>query len=86
LSRIKTFLITLLSGLTEPAAAAVVLVLLQDVERSTLAFSSAFAAGAMVYITVDELIPEVYRHGEGHAAVTGVTFSVLAALLLMSII
>ena len=52
----------------------------------TLAFSSALAAGAMVYITVDELIPEVYAHGEGHAAILGITSSVIAALVLMSLI
>jgi len=82
----KTFVITLLSGLAEPAAAAVALLLLQDVGQMTLAFSSAFAAGAMVYITVDELIPEVYAHGEGHAAILGITSGVIAALVLMSLI
>jgi len=82
----KILLITLLSGLAEPAAAALALFLLQEVSHSLLAFWSAFAAGAMIYITVDELIPEIDRRGGGHAAVLGITSGVLAALLLMSLI
>jgi ZIP family zinc transporter len=82
----KTFVITLVSGLAEPAAAAVALLLLQDVGHMTLAFSLALAAGAMAYITVDELIPEIYTHGEGHAAILGITSGVIAALAMMSLI
>jgi zinc transporter ZupT len=40
----------------------------------------------MVYITLDEIIPEVYAYGEGHAAILGITFGVIAALVLMSLI
>jgi zinc transporter ZupT len=66
-------------------AVAAALLLLQDVGHMTLAFSSALAAGAMVYITIDELIPEIYVHGEGHAAILGITSGVIAALALMSL-
>ena len=86
LSNLKTFFITLLSGLTEPAAAAATLLLLQEVSHTTLAISSAFAAGAMVYITIDELIPEAYAHGQGHSAILGLTMGVLVALFLMSLL
>jgi len=85
-SRPRILLITLLAGLTEPATAIIALLLLQKVGYQALALSSAFAAGAMVYITVDELIPEVYAHGEGHAAVMGITFGVLASLILMTFV
>jgi zinc transporter ZupT len=40
----------------------------------------------MVYITVDELIPEVYAHGDGHAAILGISSGVIAALLLTSLV
>ena len=85
-SRLRILLITVLAGLTEPATAIVALLLLQEVGYQALALSSAFAAGAMVYITVDELIPEVYAHGEGHAAVMGITFGVLVSLILMTFV
>jgi ZIP family zinc transporter len=86
MSRLRTLFMTLLSGLTEPAAAAVALLVLQDVNIGVLALSSAFAAGAMVYIAADELIPEAHAHGKGHAAVLGLTIGVLAAFFLMSLI
>jgi len=72
--------------LTESATVDAVLLLLQDVSPLSLTFSSAFAAGAMVYTSVDELISGVYAHGKRHATVVGVTIGVLAALLLMSLI
>jgi zinc transporter ZupT len=40
----------------------------------------------MVYITLDKLVPEVYAHSEGHAAILGITSGVIAALVLMSLI
>ena len=86
MSRLRTLLITLFSGLTEPATAVVALLVLMDVSTGVLALSSAFAAGAMVYIAADELIPEAHAYGKGHAAVLGLTIGVLAALFLMSLI
>ena len=86
MSRLRTLLTTLLSGLTEPATAAIALLVLQDVSTGILSLSSAFAAGAMVYIAADELIPEAHAHGKGHAAVLGLTVGVLAAFFLMSLI
>ena len=40
----------------------------------------------MVYTTLDGLIPEVYAHGEGHAAILGITSGVISALVLMGLI
>ena len=37
------------------------------------------AASAMVYITLDELVPEVYAHGEGHGATLGIAFGVICS-------
>jgi zinc transporter ZupT len=44
------------------------------------------AASATVYITLDELVPEVYTHGEGHGATLGIAFGVIAAPVLMGLI
>ena len=41
--------------------------LIGRVSTATLAISSSFAAGAMLYIVFDELIPEAQSHAEGHS-------------------
>lgn len=63
LSRTKAFLYGQASGLVEPisgviGAAAVIAM------RPLLPYALAFAAGAMIYVVVEELIPEA-QHGEG---------------------
>ncbi|MGE5654118.1 MAG: ZIP family metal transporter, partial [Bacillota bacterium] len=47
-----------------------------------LAFSLAFAAGAMVYITSDELIPLSHKDGHSHFANAGVMIGFLVAALM----
>jgi ZIP family zinc transporter len=51
------------TGLVEPPAALAAFAAFA-VAQSLLAFGLAFAAGAMLYVVVDELIPE--SHGHGH--------------------
>lgn len=53
----KAFLIGVLSGIVEPVAAGGTLLLFSQVE-SVLPYLLAFAAGAMIYVVVEELIPE----------------------------
>lgn len=70
LTRLKSFWYGQLSGMVEPAAgllgaAAVVLV------RPLLPYALAFAAGAMIYVAVEELIPESQQHGNNDAATVG---------------
>jgi ZIP family zinc transporter len=57
LSRGKAFLYGMLSGVVEPAAA-VLTVLLTGLITPVLPYLLAFAAGAMLYVVVEELIPE----------------------------
>lgn len=56
-SKGKAFLYGALSGIVEPAAAFVTLLLTGAIE-SALPYLLAFAAGAMIYVVVEELIPE----------------------------
>jgi ZIP family zinc transporter len=50
--------------------------------RPLLPFALAFAAGAMIYVVTEELIPESQQHGAGDLAtsMTLVGFAVMMAL------
>jgi ZIP family zinc transporter len=66
----KSFWYGQLSGVVEPVAAvfgaAAVLTI-----RPILPYALAFAAGAMIYVVVEELIPESQRHGNTDLATMG---------------
>ena len=70
LSRAKSFLWGQLSGVVEPLAAVsgVILVMMM---QSILPYALAFAAGAMIYIVVEEVIPESQRDGHTDKATLG---------------
>ena len=57
LSRTKSFLYGQASGLVEPIAAVIGALLVTSVEP-LLPYALSFAAGAMIYVVVEELIPE----------------------------
>ncbi len=70
LSRLKSFWYGQLSGIVEPIAgvlgAAAVLLM-----RPILPYALAFAAGAMIYVVVEELIPESQLEKNTHIATIG---------------
>lgn len=57
MSKPKAFLYGVLSGIVEPIAA-IITILLTSMVIPILPYLLAFAAGAMIYVVVDELIPE----------------------------
>ncbi len=70
ISRGKSFLASLLSGVVEPLAA-VLGAALAVAMRALLPYALSFAAGAMLFVVVDELIPEAQTKKSGHAATIG---------------
>jgi ZIP family zinc transporter len=69
----KAFFYSFLSGVAEPVAAVIGLViLLPFLSEGVLAFLLAFVAGIMVYISVDELLPVAHQYGSGHCAILGI--------------
>ena len=81
LSRMRSFMYGQLSGTVEPVAGVIgVLVLL--VARSILPYALAFAAGAMIFVVVEEVIPEAQHGGNGHLATAGamIGFAVMMVL------
>jgi ZIP family zinc transporter len=69
-SRLKSFWYGQLSGFVEPISAAVGAAAVLTVEP-VLPYALAFAAGAMIYVVVEELIPESQQHGHTDTATLG---------------
>ncbi len=79
-SRCKSFFIGALSGVVEPVGALAVL-LLASLMTPILPYFLAFAAGAMMYVVVEELIPEA---SEGqHSNIGTVGFAVGFVLMMV---
>lgn len=78
-ARFRSFFYGQLSGVVEPAAGFLGALLVVKV-RTCLPFLLAFAAGAMIYVVVEELIPEM-SEGE-HTNVTTLVFSLGFTLMM----
>ena len=70
-SKRRAFFIGQISGLVEPVAA-VLGALAVSLAAPILPFALAFAAGAMIFVVVEEVIPESQASGNGDAATLGV--------------
>ena len=66
MSRLKSFLYGQASGLVEPIAAVAGAILAVSV-KGILPFALSFAAGAMIYVVVEELIPEAQNNDGGNS-------------------
>ena len=80
MEKVKTFWYGVLSGVVEPVAALITIAAASAVV-SVLPYLLAFAAGAMFYVVVEELIPEM-SEGE-HSNVGAVAFSLGFVLMMV---
>lgn len=80
-SKWKAFCLGTLSGAVEPAAA-LITVLLTSLVVPILPFLLAFAAGAMIYVVVEELIPELQEGTHSNIGVIGVAFGFAIMMIL----
>ncbi len=81
MSRLKSFWYGQASGIVEPIAAvlgAFLVVIMQPI----LPYALAFAAGAMIYVVVEELIPEAQQHGSSDFSTIGAMFGFAVMMLL----
>ena len=79
-SRGKSFLFGTLSGIVEPMGA-ILAIMLASIVTPILPYLLAFAAGAMIYVVVEELIPEA-SEGE-HSNLGTIAFAVGFALMMV---
>lgn len=81
LSKRRSFFYGQASALVEPIAAvlgAVAVIFM----RPLLPYALAFAAGAMIYVTVEEIIPEAQNNGNADIATTGVMIGFTIMMIL----
>ncbi|MGL4208355.1 MAG: ZIP family metal transporter [Candidatus Adiutrix sp.] len=81
LSAFKAFTLGQLSGLVEPIAALIGAAIV-GLALPLLPFSLAFAAGAMIFVVVEEVIPESQSSGHGDLATMGVIFGFTLMMVL----
>jgi ZIP family zinc transporter len=81
LSRTRAFMFGQLSGMVEPLAGVLGAWLVLAM-RGVLPYALAFAAGAMIFVVVEELVPEAQSEGNSHLATAGTLlgFAVMMAL------
>ena len=77
----RSFLYGVLSGVVEPLAG-IVTILLIDMLLPMLPWLLAFAAGAMIYVVVEELIPEAQTGPHSNIATIGVAFGFVLMMIL----
>lgn len=81
LSRGKAFLWGTLSGAVEPVAAVVGVLLIGSI-TGIMPWLLAFAAGAMIYVVVEELIPEAHLGEHSHSGTAGVMVGFIIMMIL----
>ena len=80
-SKPKAFLMGMGSGIVEPIAA-VITILLSQVMIPILPYLLSFAAGAMIYVVVEELIPESQNGKHSNIATIGVAIGFVLMMIL----
>ena len=77
----KSFWYGVLSGVVEPIAALMTLLLI-NIVVPILPYLLAFAAGAMIYVVIEELVPEMHEGNKSSLGVLGVTFGFIVMMVL----
>ena len=67
-SSLKAFLFGMLSGIVEPIAGVIGLFLAMQIQ-GIMPWALAFAAGCMIYVVTEEMIPEMTSEGKEHSGV-----------------
>lgn len=81
MSKKKAFIYGVLSGIVEPIAAFITLLLTSTIVP-ILPYLLSFAAGAMIYVVVDELIPESQKGELASLGTIGVTIGFVIMMIL----
>ena len=80
-SKKKSFLYGVLSGVVEPIAALMTIVLI-NIVGPILPYLLSFAAGAMIYVVIEELVPEMQSGNKSKLGVIGTTLGFIVMMVL----
>lgn len=80
-SKHKSFLLGVMSGIVEPIAAIITILLIRYIEP-ILPYLLSFAAGAMIYVVVEELIPESQGGKHSNIATISLAFGFTLMMIL----
>jgi len=80
-SKKKSFLVGTLSGIVEPIAALITILLTSFIEP-ILPYLLSFAAGAMIYVVVEELIPEAQEGKHSNLSTIALAFGFVLMMIL----
>ncbi len=80
-SNSKAFYIALLTGLVEPIGGIIGMLMIK-ISKPILPFILALAAGAMLFVISDEIIPETHEHGFERIATYGLLFGFVIMMIL----
>jgi ZIP family zinc transporter len=81
LSKKRSFVYGALSGIVEPIAA-LITILLTGLVVPLLPYLLSFAAGAMIYVVVEELIPEAQTGKHSNISTVGVAVGFVLMMIL----
>ncbi|MDE7186915.1 MAG: ZIP family metal transporter [Lachnospiraceae bacterium] len=81
MSRMRSFVYGALSGIVEPIAAALTILLAEQIVPA-LSYMLAFAAGAMIYVVVEELVPESQAGEHSNIGTIGVAVGFVLMMVL----
>ena len=77
----KALLYGILSGIVEPIAAFITILLL-NIIVPLLPYLLSFAAGAMIYVVMEELVPEMHKAKKSVLGVVGVTIGFVLMMVM----
>ena len=81
MSKKNAFFYGIISGIVEPISAAITIILI-NIIIPLLPYLLSFAAGAMIYVVIEELIPEIHLGNKSILGVIGVTVGFVIMMVL----
>ena len=81
MSKKKAFLYGVLSGIVEPIAGVITIILI-NIVVPILPYLLSFAAGAMIYVVVEELVPEMHNGFKSYLGIIGLTCGFIVMMVL----
>ena len=80
-SKKRAFMYGVLSGIVEPISALITMLLVNTIVP-LLPYLLSFAAGAMIYVVIEELVPEIHIGNKSKLGVIGVTVGFIIMMIL----